>query len=637
MSKKELSSGTQKAENLTRKNTTKKTTAKKNVTKSASSTGAKKTTRSNVSKTNNTNNNVKTSGKSKAKSDKKIAKQKAISAKKAAREQKKIQAMKIRAEKKQRRLEKKLEAKQKRLDRIEASKQARAERKEKRRERRDMLKHESKEARIERKQEERRARVEAHVAKREAALAEKRAKREHRLKVRAERRAAKNDKRHAPGFGGWLAAVISLGVTTLALGTMLTFGWLNMNGMEAQMSTMHTESVYELNSIVDNLDTNLAKARISNSQNEQVKLLSQIAIESEMAEVILERLPFETQLTENLTSFVNKMGDSAQSMLYSVARGETLTDSQIATIEHMYRTNLELKKMINELCANCTEKDMISAMKGNTDSFVYSSFDNIQNTTIETPKEIHDGPFAENIDKVTAKNLEGLGEITASRAEELAREYFNDYKLNDVRCTGETSAEQLTLYNIVLTTDDGEMTAQLSKLGGKVVEFNSYKDCNDKNFSVERCIDIAEDFLEELGFDDMKAVWTSENGSTCNLNFAYEDDDVIFYSDIIKVKVCEERGIVTGMEGLSYVLNHIEREAPSPTISTSEAQEKLNQNFEVETSRLCVIPSNGEEVFCYEFMGTYDGSTYYIYVDAKTGEEVEVFTVIGTAQGKALM
>ena len=637
MSKKELSSGTQKAENLTRKNTTKKTTAKKNVTKSASSTGAKKTTRSNVSKTNNTNNNVKTSGKSKAKSDKKVAKQKAISAKKAAREQKKIQAMKIRAEKKQRRLEKKLEAKQKRLDRIEASKQARAERKEKRRERRDMLKHESKEARIERKQEERRARVEAHVANREAALAEKRAKREHRLKVRAEKRAAKNDKRHAPGFGGWLAAVISLGVTTLALGTMLTFGWLNMNGMEAQMSTMHTESVYELNSIVDNLDTNLAKARISNSQNEQVKLLSQIAIESEMAEVILERLPFETQLTENLTSFVNKMGDSAQSMLYSVARGETLTDSQVATIEHMYRTNLELKKMINELCANCTEKDMISAMKGNTDSFVYSSFDNIQNNTVETPKEIHDGPFAENIDKVTAKNLEGLGEITASRAEELAREYFNDYKLNDVRCTGETSAEQLTLYNIVLTTDDGEMTAQLSKLGGKVVEFNSYKDCNDKNFSVERCIDIAEDFLEELGFDDMKAVWTSENGSTCNLNFAYEDDDVIFYSDIIKVKVCEERGIVTGMEGLSYVLNHIEREAPSPAISTSEAQDKLNQNFEVETSRLCVIPSNGEEVFCYEFMGTYDGSTYYIYVDAKTGEEVEVFTVIGTAQGKALM
>lgn len=616
--KKEYSSGTQKAENLVVTKTKKNTTAKK-PTGSTKTTTAKKTT-------------------TPVKKEKSVKKsKKPVSAKKQAREQRRLEAMKIRAEKKQRRLEKKLEAKQKRLDRIAAVRQARHERTEKRRERRDMLRHETKTERIERKKEERRLRIEARVAKKEAALADKRAKREHRLKVRADKRAAKNEKRHAPGFGGWLAAVISLGVTTLALGTMLTFGWLNMNGMQADMASYSTESVYELNSIVDNLDTNLAKARVSNSKNEQVRLLTDIAIESEMAEVILERMPLDTQVTQNLTSFVNKMGDSAQSMLFDVAKGSTLTDSQIATIEHMYKTNLELKKALNEMCANCTEKEMIDALNGKTGSIVYKTFDNIQNTTIETPKEIHDGPFAENIDKVTAKNLEGLTEITASRAEELAKEYFKDYKPESVKCTGETVAEQLSLYNLSIMTKDGEMSCQLSKNGGKVVEFNSYKECKDHNFSVERCIDIAEDFLDELGFDDMKAVWTSENGTTCNLNFAYEDDDVIFYSDMIKVKVCEERGIVTGMEGLSYVLNHVKRDAPSPSISKSEAKAKLHSGFEVKSSRLCVIPTDNGEVLCYEFEGTYEDSTYYIYIDAKTGEEVEVFTVIGTKQGKALM
>ena len=53
------------------------------------------------------------------------------------------------------------------------------------------------------------------------------------------------------------------------------------------------------------------------------------------------------------------------------------------------------------------------------------------------------------------------------------------------------------------------MFAQLSKKGGKVVMFDSYKECDDKNFSVERCVDIATDFLNDLGFDNMKAVWTS--------------------------------------------------------------------------------------------------------------------------------
>ena len=636
MNKKEISSGAQKAEALAdngKKPAAKKNTAVKSTAK-AKKTAPVKQTKDNA-KTGNKVMSIKKSAKNKGKHVHKMSEKRRKRLE--AREQKKLEAAKIRAEKKQKRLEKRLDAKQKRLDRIAAMKEKRAEAREKRRERRDMLKHETKEARIERKRQARVAKTEARVAKREAAMADRRAKREHRLKVRAEKRAEKNENRHAPGFGGWLAAVISLGVVTLALGSMLTYGWINMDGMTADMATIHTESMYELNSIVDNLDTNLAKARVANTRNEQVKLLSNVAIESEMAETLLERLPVDTQFTQNVTSFVNKMGDSAQSMLYSVASGKKLTDSQIATIEHMYKTNLQLKQSINELTANCTGKEMLKAMRGKKDNLMLVSFGEMENNVVETPKEIHDGPFAENIKKVSAKNLAGLEEITCAQAEKLAAKYFESYKVSDVKCTGEVTAESLTCYNVTMQTKDGEMSAQLSKQGGKVVEFNSYKDCNDKNFSVERCVDIAQDFLKALGFKNMKAVWTSENGTTCNLNFAYEQNGVVIYPDMVKVKVCEERGIVTGMEGLAYVLNHTQRELGSAKISKSEAKAVLNGGFEAEGSRLCLIPVDGGEVLCYEFYGTYGGNDYYIYVDAATGNEVEVFTVIGTAQGKALM
>ncbi len=636
MNKKEISSGAQKAEALAdngKKPAAKKNTAVKSTAK-AKKTAPVKQTKDNA-KTGNKVMSIKKSAKKKGKNVHKMSEKRRKRLE--AREQKKLEAAKIRAEKKQKRLEKRLDAKQKRLDRIAAMKEKRAEAREKRRERRDMLKHETKEARIERKRQARVAKTEARVAKREAAMADRRAKREHRLKVRAEKRAEKNEKRHAPGFGGWLAAVISLGVVTLALGSMLTYGWINMDGMTADMATIHTESMYELNSIVDNLDTNLAKARVANTRNEQVKLLSNVAIESEMAETLLERLPVDTQFTQNVTSFVNKMGDSAQSMLYSVASGKKLTDSQIATIEHMYKTNLQLKQSINELTANCTGKEMLKAMRGKKDNLMLVSFGEMENNVVETPKEIHDGPFAENIKKVSAKNLAGLEEITCAQAEKLAAKYFESYNISDVKCTGEVTAESLTCYNVTMQTKDGEMSAQLSKQGGKVVEFNSYKDCNDKNFSVERCVDIAQDFLKALGFKNMKAVWTSENGTTCNLNFAYEQNGVVIYPDMVKVKVCEERGIVTGMEGLAYVLNHTQRELGSAKISKSDAKAVLNGGFEAEGSRLCLIPVDGGEVLCYEFYGAYGGNDYYIYVDAATGNEVEVFTVIGTAQGKALM
>ena len=409
--KKEVSSGAEKAEKLTRTKTA--DTAKK--AQSAKKPAVKKVEaqKKTVKKTEKTVKPVKKVKKEKKISEKKLAKKKLH-------EEKKLQAAKIRAEKKQKRLEKKLEHKQKRLDRIASFKEKRAERREKRRERKDMLKHETKEARLKRIAEEKHAKTEARIAKRQAAAAERQARREHRLKVRAEKRADREQKSKTPGFGGWLAAVISLGVVTLALGSMLTFGWMNMDGMQADMASVHTQSVYELNSVVDNLDANLSKARVTNSANEQVKILTDIAIESEIAETILERLPVDTQLTQNMTSFVNKMGDSAQSMLYAVARGKKLTESQKASLEYMYDVNLEMKRIINDLVSCCGEKEMIQAMKGKEDSLMVKSFGDIQNNTIETPKEINDGPFSDSIKKVSAKNIEALEEISATRAEELA-------------------------------------------------------------------------------------------------------------------------------------------------------------------------------------------------------------------------
>ena len=529
------------------------------------------------------------------------------------------------AEKKQARLEKKLEHRRKRAERQAALK-----------ERRDYLKSETEEAKRERIAEERKAKLEAKQAKHEAYLAEKKAKREHELKLKAQRQAERNDKRHAPGFGGWLAAVSSLGVTSLALGTIVTFGWINMDNMQMNMAGASTQSLYELNSIIDNLDADLSKVRVATSTGDRVRTLTEIAVESETAETVLERMPVELRMTEQLASFLNKMSDSAKTMIYDLARGGELTPSQISTLNYMYTTNRTVKEAINELVANTNTMDMLNALRGK-DNILNESFTTIQNNSFETPKSIQDGPFADSVKKTNPKALEGLEEITPQTAEELAWKYFADYKPESVRCTGEASGSVLTAYNISVTTPDGEMWAQISKLGGKVIMFDSYKECSQQNFSVDRCISIAEDFLSSLGYGQLKAVWTSENGAACNLNFAPVQDGVILYPDLIKVKVCEERGVVTGIEAMNYVLNHSERSLSDATISIDRARENVSGDMTIDGQRLTLIPLDGEEILCYEFFGSFEGNEYYVYVDATTGEEMEVLTVIGTAQGRALM
>ncbi|MDE6557908.1 MAG: germination protein YpeB, partial [Clostridia bacterium] len=522
--KKNISSGAQKAEKLTRKSTPATQAKKKTATTKSVSGGVEKvekvekvTKKDGAHKKSTVKSSGKKGGVKHVKKSKKL--NKPISEKRAA----KLEARKIRvaerakvaAEKKQARLERKLAHKEARLERIAAMKDKRAERREKRKERRDYIKSESKQARRQRIAEAREAKRQAQKAKHEQYLAEKKAKREHALKVRAEKRAERNDKaqRRTPGFGGWLAAVISLGVTTLALGTVVTFGWLTMDNMQAEMATGYSESLYELNSVVDNLDANLSRAQVSSSASDRVRVLSDIAIESETAETILERFPIDMQMTEQFSSFINKMSDSAKEMLYTVANGGELTSSQKQSLSYMYETNAKLKEELNRLVSCCDSKDMMKAMRGKS-SNLGNGFATIQNNTFETPKGIQDGPFSDSVKKTNPKALKGAEEITAQEAEALAKKYFTDYKVSKAKCTGEAVADALTLYNVNLTTPDGDMFVQLSKMGGKIVAFDSYKDCPDKNFSVERCIAIAEDFLSSIGYDGLKPVWTSENGTT---------------------------------------------------------------------------------------------------------------------------
>lgn len=636
--KKNVSSGAEKAEKLALAN--KDGSGKKKSAKSGSTT--KSVTKKTEKKT-----PVKSEKKTGAKSEKNTVKSKKSkkgeskrsilrAERREKRKEKRLARAQLNAEKKQARLERKLEHKEKKAERIALMKERKAERRAQKAERRELLKSESREARQSRIAEEKKAKIEARKEKRKAYLAEKKAKREHALKVRAEKRAARSDKQRTPGIGGWIAAVTTLGVTTLALGTVVTFGWLTMDNMQADMASGYSRSLYELNAIVDNLDADLSRAQASTSVNDRVRVLSDIAIESEAAEIILERFPLDIQMTEQLSSFVNKMGDSAKGMLYTVANGGELSLSQIKSLDYMYETNSRIKEELNRLVGECDSKDLLNAMRGKS-GMLSDGFTNIQNNTFEEPKGIQDGPFADSLKTTNPAALKGLKEITAQKAEELAMKYFADYKVSAANCTGEAVAKQLTVYNVVLTIPDGEMLVQLSKLGGKVVSFDSYKDCSDKNFSVDRCIAIAEDFLDSIGYGHLKAVWSSENGTTCNLNFAPVQNGAILYPDLVKVKVCEERGIVTGVEALAYVLNHGEREIGGASISKEQAQSHINGNLEVTSARKALIPFDGEEVLCYEFYGTLNGRDYYVYVDATTGEEIEVLTIIGTAQGKSIM
>lgn len=566
-----------------------------------------------------------------------------------------LQAAKARAERKEHRREMREqrahELQERRMEAKERAAQKRAERKERAAERRaaraarkDMLRNETAIQRLERKEREKQER--AALRKQNAELRHelairKKEERMHKRKLAAENRKHKreqNTKRRAnrtPGFGGWLAAVISLGVASLAMLTLIVIGSMNINGMADMVGSSYRSNLYEMTELSENLDSNLNKLRVASGVGEQRKLLTDILVESELMESALERFPVDMATTTNIASFVNRTSEYARERLdnaSSDARGKT--DDE--TLEYVYQTNAALLKELHALRNGMTERDWTKLVKNSKKGVAQSGFENIDSNVVKTPSTIQDGPFSENKEKVTAKGLLDVPEITASEAEALAKEYFKEYGIEKAEYTGDAVANGLSCFNFTLKDGRGrEAFAQLSKAGGKLIMFDSYEKCSANNFSQEECVEIAQKFLTSLGMNNMKAVWLQENGTAANINFVYEQDGVLCYSDMVIVKVCETKGKAIGMEALPYYLNHGERNIEKPVVSENTAAKVLGK-LKPATARLALIPYQNGEALTYEFSGNYEGNEYFAYVDAKTGEELQTFTVMNTKQGRLL-
>ncbi len=615
------------------------------------------------------NKSVTKNAKKSAPAKKEVRVQKAVKQEKAAAE-KRLEAAKKKAERKEKKLMKRAELKQKKLekkarlqekklakkemiakkkaerkqsliDKKAALKEKRVERKAEKIARREMLKNESKAEKQKRIAREKKERLALKAKKREShdRAREERAKAREAARVRKSEN-KKNKREHktqrknrTAGFGGWLAAVISLGVVCLALATVVTAGGFRMNDMNVAEENGYRATLYEMLSVSEDMDNNLSKLRVSSGSNEQRKLLTNVLVDSALLESALERIPVDAATGTDISAFVNKTNAYARRLLGKLAAGHTLTETERNTLIYLYNVNDKLCRELNELVLNVEQGELRAFLKG-AEGSVSQKFGEMGQTSKESPEEIVDAPFSGE-GNVQENRLSGLEEVSSARAEELLRGYLQGYHLSEVQYTGETAGRDMNCYNFVMTDESGvELFAQVTKNGGKLAFFDLYEACEQKNFTVEGCDSLAREFLKSIGIENVEAVWLSDAGMVADITYVSFDDGVLGYPDMIRVRVCESKGRVVGVDAKGYLLNYTDRDL-SAGLSEAEVREMLS-GVEAEGGRLALIPVDGEEVLAYEYLCTYGEDEYVIYLNAQTGEEEEVFIVRNGSQGRYL-
>lgn len=491
----------------------------------------------------------------------------------------------------------------------------------------------------EKKRAEKKAKADALAAKRKERAAQRKAAREEKIRERAHRKANKKravakrkaekkkdsqeKKKDEKGYGGWLAAVVSLGVVSLALATTVTVGALDMKDEKEGAMTGYKSTVYELTGIMEHVDDDLERVRVSASPAQQSRILTDLLVQTRLAELDLEKLPVAVEHTQNLTSFVNRTARECERLLAKLRRGEELSDGDFACLERLYTVHRSLVDEVTKLTDGLTDKDVSVYLKKGKGS-VQKTLERLEGLTLE---ENGSSPRVRGERKSEPRTLEERPreKIDPTRATALCEAYFAEYPVQGFTCIGETVTPQYSAYNVQGYDDEGgSLFAEVSQRDGRLLRFDYYEDCAEETFDRENAQRIAESFLEKLGYEDLEVVRARENGTTTDFVYLYSTDGIVCYPDEVRVKVCRSRGVVSGFDGVEYVQNHRDRGALNAKITMQDAADKLHKNLEVEASRLCLVRAVRGECLAYEFLCTHGEEKFFVYVDADDGSELAI-------------
>ena len=132
----------------------------------------------------------------------------------------------------------------------------------------------------------------------------------------------------------------------------------------------------------------------------------------------------------------------------------------------------------------------------------------------------------------------------------------------------------------------------------------------------------------------MKSTYYLKQEGVMTINYAYSQDNVTIYPDLIKLKVALDNGEIMGMETTGYLNNHTTRDLSGVKITMDEVKKTLNSELKIESEGLAVIPTEWQsEILCYEFKGKVDDTEFLVYINAENGREEDILVIKDTPNG----
>lgn len=404
---------------------------------------------------------------------------------------------------------------------------------------------------------------------------------------------------------------------------------------------------YEVVDYVQNVEAYLAKSLISTTPEHGAETLTNLWREANLAQTYLAMLPIESQELENTAKFLNQVSDYSYSLSRKNIYNESLTDEDFKNLKELHGYSVELQNTLNQLSEDLNSGRLAwgeLTKKGNiafaqqVDNVSKESFSNMEENFHQYSGLIYDGAFSEHITNSEPKALKGE-DIDEEQAKQKAIELVGNDRIKDVINLGYSENATIPVYDFSITDNhDDTINVAISKKGGQIVSMNSNRNVKVESISQEEANKNGKEYLNSKGFTDMKETYYLKQEGIVTINYAYTQNNVIIYPDLIKVKVALDNGEVLGIETTGYLDNHTQRELNDIKISKQEAKKILNKDLNIASEGMAVIPTKWKtEILCYEFKGKVEEREFLVYINAENGRAEDILVINNTPNGTLTM
>ncbi|WP_214480064.1 germination protein YpeB [Bacillus sp. SM2101] len=431
---------------------------------------------------------------------------------------------------------------------------------------------------------------------------------------------------------------IIIGILTLGVASVSYWGYQEhreKNAILIQAENNYQRAFHDLTFQLDLLQDKIGTTLAMNSPLSLSPALAEVwritsEAHSDVGQLPLTLLPF-----NKTEEFLSKIGEFSYRTAIRDLNNQPLSKDEYETLKVLYGNAAEIQNELRKVQYLVLENNLrwmdvelaLSTGDEQMDNTIIDGFKTVEKN-VEGYSETNMGP---TFTSLNMKN-EGLEQIKGekideAKAQKIAIDFLGLKGDEKIKISENADGSNYDFYS--LTIEDNKNKANtymdITKKGGYPIWVIQDREVKEQQVSLNDAANKAATFLKENKFENQQLFESAQYANIGVFTFVTERDGVRIYPDSINMKVALDKGNIIGFSARDYLTAKRDRDIPQATLTVEKAKENINPDVTIMEERQAIIVNNlGEEVLCFEFIGTIDSDTYRIFINAENGFEEKV-------------